>query len=102
MMKLIFTVKSTMQVNDSKMLVQLAGKHGHLALDLPLGHRIAVGQEFVVQGDVVSLGEIDEVAERDATRMAPAPAPASHSKNLISLGPENRHLNALARKDLLD
>ena len=64
-MKLIFTVKSAMQVNDSKMLVQLVGKHGHIALDLPLGHRITVGDEFFVNANVTSLVPIDEVAERE-------------------------------------
>lgn len=99
-MRLIFTVRSITQVNSGKMLVQLSGKHGHLALDLPLGHSIPVRQEFVLHGDVAALVEIDEVAERDATRTVPAPE--SSSTNLISLGPENGSLNQLARKDLLD
>jgi hypothetical protein len=72
-MKLIFTVKSITQVNDGKMLVQLAGKHGHVALDLPLGHKITVGDEFVLEADVVSLIPIEEVAQRRVPKiMAPA------------------------------
>jgi hypothetical protein len=65
MMRLIFKVKGTMQVNDGKMLVQLSGKHGVASLDLPLGHKISVGDEFVLEGDVESLVSIDEVTQRD-------------------------------------
>jgi hypothetical protein len=64
MMKLLFKVKGIMQVNDGKMLVQLSGKHGVASLDLPLGHQISVGDEFVLEGDVESLVEINEVAAR--------------------------------------
>jgi hypothetical protein len=74
-MKLIFKVKSAMQVNDGKMLVQLAGKHGHVALDLPLGHKITVEDEFVLEADVVSLVEIDEVAERETRSHGVPPEP---------------------------
>jgi hypothetical protein len=75
MMKLIFTVKSTIQVNDGKMLVQLSGKHGNVALDLPLGHAITVGQEFVLEADVVSLVEINQVAQRGLLKAIAGPLP---------------------------
>jgi hypothetical protein len=97
-MRLIFTVRSVTQVNVSRMLVELQGNRGNISLDLPLGHRIYVGQEFILDGpDVVSAAEIDEVAERDGTRAISAPA-APRSTNLISLEPRDR----LSREDLLD
>jgi hypothetical protein len=84
-MRLIFTVRSVAQVNVSRMLVQLQGNRGNISLDLPLGHRIYVGQEFILAGpDVVS-----------AAISAPA---APRSTNLISLEPRDR----LSREDLLD
>lgn len=70
-MKLIFTVTGATKVNDGRMLVQLAGKHGHVALDLPLGHAITVGQEFVLESDVFSISAIDEVAQRGFRAGAP-------------------------------
>ena len=99
-MRLIFTVRSWERVNVTRMLVQLQGNRGNIELDLPLGDRIHTGQEFILDGpDVVSLMQIDEMAERDAAR--PLPAPVPRSTNLISLEPQDRESNRLRRQGLL-
>ena len=61
-MKLVFNVTGVQKVSDSKLLVQLQGKYGHIALDLPLGHMVSVGTRFVLDDKdaVTSLVAIDE------------------------------------------
>jgi hypothetical protein len=79
-MKLKMKVTSVMKVNDQKILVNLAGKHGHIALDLPIDHgqHIYIGAEFTLEYNVGSLGfigEIDEVADDDDKKVTTTTLP---------------------------
>jgi hypothetical protein len=69
------TRKRTPHDNRHLLAPNDAAAHGHVPLDLPLGHKISVGDEFVLEGDVESLVEINEVAARGLLKAIAGPVP---------------------------
>jgi hypothetical protein len=67
--RFIFRVTGVTKLTDEKLLVQLAGKHGNLQLNLPLDQQegFKVGDEFTLAnlGGIGFVGMIDEVQERE-------------------------------------
>jgi hypothetical protein len=83
------TVTSVMKVNDQKILVYLAGKHGHIALDLPIDQQnhIHVGAEFTLDNcDGLSgfIGEIAEVSDDQNKNIATTKPPLGGRKITLS------------------